>query len=176
MFPEDGRTISISKFVVDMLTPQRIYTCCSNCHQLVEKNGALSAFNLLQHFLRMGRALPILGAWTKWGNSWSTTGWNGAWPRIGCYTPQMVMWLETWWWSQVPKFWALYFQTSDILRHPHSSSWLWAPEGEILLDLHVCPRSKLLDCRTHITGIKEEADFVSPGPWIPDEFAVNSPL
>lgn len=30
-------------------------------------------------------------------------------------------------------------------------------KGEILLDLHVCPRSKLLDCRTHITGIKEEA-------------------
>lgn len=30
-------------------------------------------------------------------------------------------------------------------------------KGEILLDLHVKPRSKLLDCRTHITGIKEEA-------------------
>eukprot|EP00913_Durusdinium_trenchii_P035856 g33553.t1 len=30
-------------------------------------------------------------------------------------------------------------------------------KGQLLLDLHVRPRSKLLDCRTHITGITEEA-------------------
>ena len=30
-------------------------------------------------------------------------------------------------------------------------------KGKVLLDLHVRPRNKLLDCRTHITGITEEA-------------------